>query len=248
MRIPTMVLIINLAFSFMQLNAQSNVTRIVSNQSHVWFILNGTIKLNEQYSLFYDFQNRRAELGEDNQQLLLRAGMLRNLGQDRQIGLGYCFVQTYPYGDFPVANSFPEQRMWEQFVSTQKFTKSTLVHRYRLEQRWIGNSATGELNPTRFENRIRYMLRWNKPLAMIKEKQLYLNLFDELFMNFGQNVGRNIYDQNRLGANIGFQATKFFKVELGYLNQIIQQRGLTANGLSKMENNHTATASVTITL
>ncbi len=248
MRILTLALIINLAFSSIQLNAQSNVTRIVSNQSHVWFILNGTIKLNEQYSLFYDFQNRRAELGEDNQQLLLRAGMLRNIGQDKQIGLGYCFVQTYPYGDFPVANSFPEQRMWEQFISIQKFTKSSLVHRYRLEQRWIGNSATGELNPTRFENRIRYMLRWNKPLAMIKEKQLYLNLFDELFMNFGQNVGRNIYDQNRLGVNIGFQATKFFKVELGYLNQIIQQRGLTANGLSKMENNHTATASVTITL
>lgn len=227
---------------------QVNVTRSVSDQNHAWFILNGTVKLNDKYSVFYDFQNRMAELGEDNQQLLLRTGMLRNIGQDRQVGLGYCYVQTYPYGDFPVANSFPEQRMWEQFVSTQKFTKSTLVHRYRLEQRWIGNSATGELNPTRFENRIRYILRWNKPLAMIKEKQIYLNLFDELFMNFGQNVGRNIYDQNRLGANIGFQATKFMKVELGYLNQLTQQRGLTSSGLSKMENNHTATVSITLNL
>ena len=164
--------------------------RVQCLTNHAWFILNGTVKLNDKYSVFYDFQNRRAELGEDNQQLLLRTGMLRNIGQDSQVGLGYCYVQTYPYGDFPVANSFPEQRMWEQFVSTQKLTKNSFVHRYRLE-RWIPNSANGELNSSRFENRIRYMLRWNKPLAMIKEKQLYLNLFDELFMNFGQNFGQH---------------------------------------------------------
>jgi inorganic pyrophosphatase len=41
-------------------------------------------------------------------------------------------------------------------------------------------------------------------------------------IGFGQNVGQNIFDQNRLGVLFGWRFNKNVKIEGGYFSQILQ--------------------------
>jgi hypothetical protein len=59
-------------------------------------------------------------------------------------------------------------------------------------------------------------------------------LYDEVFVNFGKNVTGNIFDQNRAYAAIGYNVTKTNRLEVGFMEQTLQQR----NGRI-IENNHT---------
>ncbi len=240
-----LIAILSILLACFSAESQTPSTRLYSNQNHAWLIWNGTIKLNTKYSVFYDFQSRRAELGETGQQLLLRSGLLYNATESATFGAGYAYVETYRYGDFPAMNNFTEHRAWEQLQLKLKFAKSTLFHRYRLEQRWIGDSNLGDFQNPRYENRIRYMMRYNIPLFKMKEKQVYANLFDEVMLNFGWQVGRNQFDQNRISAQLGISISPKVNIELGYMNQMIQQRGTTSDGKNKFENNNTATLTVT---
>jgi len=218
--------------------------RIIAPSAHAWYMENGTIKLNEKWLLFHDVQFRRADILPEAQQLLLRAGIGYNLSKSIQIMGGYCFVQTYPYGDYPVKHEFPENRFWEQLIIRAPIGRATFINRYRLEQRYLGNSTTGSLANPRFENRMRYLGRMNIPMQKAEDYKLYSFVYDEIFINFGKNVGVNIYDQNRIAAGLGWKLDKKLSLELGYMNQMVQQRALQANGKSVVENNHTLIVSL----
>lgn len=217
----------------------AQITRDTRDQSHLWLVLNGNTKLNDRFSIFHDFQFRRDDLGMTWQQLLLRAGLTYKINDALSATAGYGYVETHPYGDFPVATTFPEHRIWEQLQFKQAVGKLSFISRYRLEQRMIGNASTGEFQPYRFENRIRYMGRFVFPLITKEEKKLSVVAFDEIFMNFGKNVGRNTFDQNRLFAGFNYAFSPHVAIEIGYLNQMVQLRTLTAANLQKFENNHT---------
>ncbi len=219
-------------------------TRVTSEQRHAWFMSNGTIKIKGPWSGFYDVQWRRDELGERPQQLLLRGALLYQASANASFGLGYGFIDTSPYGDYPAKNAFVEHRIFEQLQVKQVFATSNLTHRYRLEQRHIGSSNEGGFRSPRFENRARYFVRYQYFFRKTDSKSIYLNVYDEIFINFGNQVGRNVFDQNRLGAAVGFGLNKHFAVELGYMNQYIEQRGLDASNRNKFENNHTATLGI----
>jgi len=66
-----------------------------------------------------------------------------------------------------------------------------LQHRYRLEQRYLGQKIQPSdscIDFWRYENRFRYMMRINLPLE--EEKKLYLGVYDEIMVNFGNKSGR----------------------------------------------------------
>jgi Protein of unknown function (DUF2490) len=231
-------------FSSSIMDAQSPV-RMTSTQQHLWGTITGNIQLDtSKYYIFYDVQIRRNELGLSAQQELFRLGLIKQATKSTSFGLGYAFANTVPYGDFPVKNPFYEHRIWEQLQHRQYFSRSNLTHRYRLEQRRIGNSEYGKFEKPRLENRVRYMVRYQYTLRKHDTHPLFANLFDEVFVNFGQEVTRNIFDQNRIGGSLGIGLFKGATLELGYLNQYIMLRGLTSDGKNKMENNHTYSVSL----
>jgi hypothetical protein len=69
---------------------------------------------------------------------------------------------------------------------------------------------------------MRYMLRLQTALTgkEIKDKTAYIAVYDEIFIGFGKNVNANVFDQNRVGALIGYRFNKNVNIEAGYLNQI----------------------------
>jgi hypothetical protein len=239
------------AFLIFQTQFTFAQTRVHSRNEHAWFMYFGNHKISERFGLHLEGQLRRANFVTDPQQLLLRGGVDYYFKNQNRFTFGYAFVRTFPYGDFPVPQSFPEHRVWQQFLTTQTFGQTKLSHRYRLEQRFIGNASTGEMSGGRYENRARYMLKATHALTKDWKKPLFVAAYDEIFINFGKDVAFNIFDQNRLYGAVGVSASKTLKIELGYLYQLVQLRSLSdVNGTmrNRIEDNHTLQVALFSTL
>ncbi|MFN3850057.1 MAG: DUF2490 domain-containing protein [Spirosomataceae bacterium] len=216
-------------------NSIGQSVRVVAPSNHAWYTTNGITKINKKFGFFHDVQFRRADFGPESQQYLFRGALVYNVNDKVQLFGGYAFVRTFPYGDYPVKTDFDEHRIWQQVQIKQSLGKFTYINRFRLEQRFLGDSNLGGFQNHRLENRIRYMARLNYPFT----PKLYGYVYDEIFMNFGKKVTNNDFDQNRLGAMLGYKISPKISLEAGYLNQFVKQRRRTATFQNIYENNHT---------
>lgn len=218
--------------------------RRIDSQMNLWGIYTGTFKLVNNTHFYSEYQHRRADLGEDLQQHLIRFGFEQRFKSPVSVTAGYAFVITYPYGKQPVATEFNEHRIWQQVNFTQVITKFKFTHRFRLEQRWLEKkrfeSSSNEyvFNGYNYLNRIRYRFFasysiWKKE-SENKFNELQLQCSDEVFIAFGKNVLLNVFDQNRVSCALSFSFNKHVSVFGGYLNQYL----LKASGILA-ENNHT---------
>ncbi|RKR80235.1 uncharacterized protein DUF2490 [Mucilaginibacter gracilis] len=217
-------------------------TRYNTSNFNGWVALNSQLYLNDNFGIHAEVQIRRNNGFNQWQQLLLRPGIFYNINSNLTATAGYCFVETYPYGQIPIAKvAFPEHRIWQQVQLTQKTGNVDITNRLRLEQRFFGDASVGTFTNTRYENRLRYMLRVAIPLTTDASKvtKLYLPVYDEVLIAFGKNVKYNTFDQNRFGAGIGLNTGKTGKIEVGYMYQYVQQRNLQPDFSQVVENNHT---------
>jgi Protein of unknown function (DUF2490) len=202
-----------------------NSQRLSTVNTHGWYNYFGDHPVSESWGAHLEAQWRRHDVITQWQQLLLRPAINFSANKNVVFTAGYAFVDTFAYGDFPVRHRFPEHRMYEQVVLKHELGKLGLQHRYRLEQRYLGQKiqpSDSRIDSWRYENRFRYMMRMNVPLGY--EKKLYLGVYDEIMVNFGNNVAANIFDQNRAYAALGYSLSKNTKLEIGYLLQTLQQR------------------------
>lgn len=228
-----------IAFLLIQSIISQAQTRTHAYNTNAWLMYFGSHKFSDKMGLHAEVQWRRSDVFSENQQLLLRTGLEYFARPDVRLTIGYGFIETYPYGEFAVPRSFPEHRIWQQLLVQQELGKIKLAHRYRLEQRMIGNATTGQFENGRYENRMRYMAKATVNITN-GEHPIFAALYDEVFVNFGKDVGYNIFDQNRLYGAVGYTISPNFKMELGYLYQLVQLRSLDATSLNnRIENNHT---------
>lgn len=215
------------------------------NNPNAWFMYFGDHPVaKSRWGIHLEGQWRRADVGLTWQQMLLRPGVNFQLTKNVMLTGGYGYIDTFRYGDFPVAAKFPEHRFFEQVAVTKRVGKFDLANRFRLEQRNLGvmtRQADGAFRRTayRFENRIRYQLRTSIPLAF-GDKKNYIGIYDEILFNWGKNVDRNVFDQNRAYVALGRDLGHATRAEFGFLEQTLQRRG---GGI--FEHNHTLQVSIT---
>lgn len=229
-------------FSIFNANNATAQTRIHSSNNNAWLMYFGDHKISKYWGIHIEGQIRRNDFVQQWQQLLLRTGINYHINEQIFATVGYCFVETYPYGDFPVKSSFPEHRLWEQLQIKNQIQQFEWISRFRLEQRFselpILNTISNTYEPgdALYTNRFRLLNRVSIPFSgqKIIDKSFYISFYDELFINFGKNVGLNLFDQNRAYAAIGYKIPKMGRLEIGYLEQTI----IKSDGF-KIENNHT---------
>ena len=191
--------------------------------------------MSEKFGLDSELHLRLADFGGQKQQILIRPSIYYKLNQNVSFYTGYTYISTFPYGDQPIAARTPENNVWVQAHVKQNIGKVGISHRYRLEERWTGNiTANGnayELNGTTHRNRIRYRL--TAKYVLPKDPRFYLTVFDEVWVNYGKNVGLNYLDQNWLYAGAGFLINKETALEIAYQWQIIEK----SDGYHKESNN-----------
>jgi hypothetical protein len=207
-----------------------------------WWVYNGDHKLNTRLGVHAEVQWRRNNFISDPQQLLLRTGLNYAFGPAVFISLGYCFVETHPYGAFAVKTRFPEHRIWQQVQIKNSIGRAELVTRFRQEQRLVKSpivdTTTGvyTLGNAVYTNRSRIFTRVSLALnrKSISDGCYYFTAYNELFVNYGKYVQGNLLDQNRIFLGIGFKAPHLGRIELGFLEQSL----VKSDNLS-IEDNHT---------
>lgn len=220
-------------------------TRISDHNIIGWYGYFGTFKLNSKFSLHTEYQWRRTDLVQNWQQGLLRVGLNYQLHPSVQLRAGYAWIETFAYGDIPInglGRDFTERRTWQMATLTNKVGIIDLSHRFLFEQRWVGRYSDASLEKEDdfvFLNRLRYMLRLQVPLKgnAIVDGTPYFVFYNETFVGFGQNVGENIFDQNRVGLMLGYRFSNKFRLEAGYLSQI-SLFGREINGASVVQYNN----------
>lgn len=204
--------------------------RISDNNAIGWFSVNGNFKLSQKWSITSDLHWRRIDIVKTGMADIIRNSINYQIAPEAQVRFGYAYIPNYPYGDHPIngfGKSFTEHRMFQAMLISDKIGRVDLIHRFMLEQRWIGRYSNANLEKADqypFFNRLRYMARIQVPLGKnaIENKTPYFAVYDEIFIGFGKNIGENVFDQNRLGIMFGYRFTDLFRLEGGYLNHIFQ--------------------------
>jgi len=211
-----------------------------------WF---AELELDKRWSIDADASGRFSGPLDEVAQVLWRASLRRNLTPNLRVAFGYAGSDTHPYGKIPIAFRTPEHRLFEQVQLYHTISRVQLTHRYRLEQRWGGRVAVvdGDTSVQNWirTNRIRYLVRGTIPLqgATLDPGEWYVTLGNELFMNFGANISQNVFDQNRLQASVGRRLSGGVRLEVAYLDHLVEK----PSG-RQLERNHTPLTVVTTAL
>jgi hypothetical protein len=200
----------------------------------------GDHKFSNKWGIHLEMQYRRNEIITKPQQLLFRTGINYHFSPSVFATIGYCFVNTHPYGAFASNCVFPENRIWEQLQIKTPVGKFEMINRFRLEQRFVNAPVLTETGYSPgdeiYTNRFRFLNRFSMPFKgkEIQDKSFYVSAYDEFFISFGKNVELNVFDQNRAYIALGYKIPKVGRLEIGYLNQLI----FKSDGI-KVERNNT---------
>ncbi|MEQ9403618.1 MAG: DUF2490 domain-containing protein [Cyclobacteriaceae bacterium] len=210
--------------------------RTKSQNNDLWFLQLSKIQLTNRWGFENELHLRLTNWTETRQQILLRPSIWYKLNENVKFQLGYTHIETYPYGDQPIAIRTPENNIWGQFVLDHSAGGLKVSHRYRLEERWTGktiSTTSGDpaIKGSLHRNRFRYRVTLKKEF---NEGKFYATMFDEVWVNFGENTGYNRLDQNWLYVGFGKRLNDRITLETGYLWQIIEK----ANG-TQFESNNT---------
>jgi hypothetical protein len=203
-----------------------------------WGAVFASYKLNDKFSIHFDGQLRSSDEWEKIQNILLRPGLNYHINNRMIATAGYAYVGTQRNVS-GIWGWIPEHRIWEQFIYNQKFALSarstTLQHRFRLEERFIGTPMVdgSELTTDDFEfaMRLRYFVRMIMPLQKTDNfsKGAFVAFQDEAFFNVKNNdvvTNGKFFDQNRAYVALGWRFSPKFDLEAGYMNQYVLGKSL----------------------
>ena len=210
-RSGTLSLFLGPVLLFLFAHTQLGAQQTGEDELGAWYMYFGMNRLAERWSLHTEAQWRFYEVDRNFNQLLLRTGINYHIDKTTIATLGYAYIDTDPtFEDIPPAdspfagNQISENRIFQQFILTNKVWEFNFEHRYRLEQRFI--NYQGE-NTTR--HRARYRLQLTLPLT----DTFFINLYDEIFINLQDEL----FGQNRLYAAFGVRITENSSIQIGYL-------------------------------
>ncbi|HEY1010890.1 MAG: DUF2490 domain-containing protein [Daejeonella sp.] len=231
-------------FCSLYFTSYSQNTRLKDKNSIGWYAFNASLKLDPKWSLTGEFQWRRDHVISDPQQAVYKLAVNHLVAPGLNIRAGVALADTYNYGDIPVngmGKQFTEYRTYQMAGLSNKTGIAENNHRFMLEQRWVGRYSDASLNKEDeyvYTNRFRYMYRLQIPLKgkAIADNTPYAAVYDEIFIGFGENVGENVFDQNRFGLLLGYRFSPQIRIEGGFLSQIAQF-GREINGRNVFQHN-----------
>jgi hypothetical protein len=214
-------IVLGVLFASPAANAQTDRVKDVNTIG--WYQYVGDHYFAPRWSLHTNAQYRRYQMIRKIQQYAGRIGLNYDLSPRVVLGAGYQHAYSYPYGDYPAADNVPEHRLYQQLVLKGAEGRVALTHRYRLEQRWVTHPGAADATHT---NRIRYQVKAVLPLAgkTVAANTPYLSASEEVMVNFGRQVARNVFDQNRAALALGYKFSSAAALEAGYLHQLAAQR------------------------
>jgi hypothetical protein len=189
---------------------------LVAQESNLgnWFGYFGSVQMNERWNWHNEIQYRNYNFIGDLEQLLIRTGFGYNLTEGNNnvlMGYGYILSSNYIEGT-DNKESFPEHRIFQQFITRQNAWRVKLQHRYRFEQRFFEDD---------FKLRFRYFLSLNIPINKkeMEDHTWYGSVYNEIFIN----TENELFDRNRLYGGLGYKISPKLRFELAYMTQMFSE-------------------------
>lgn len=203
-------------------NSFFGYTQKTRQEQSVWFAYLGQYKASKNFGYHFEAQFRMEnDLGKSLQNLY-RVGANYYLSNKKTVTAGYCLVKTY---NKTVDDYLNENRYWEQYQQNHNWKKNAMIHRLRLEQRFVEKLMPTTSNLSyEYQNRFRYLNRnlFHITTLNSEKEQLYGVLQDEIFMNLGDNnVNGKFIDQNRFFVGLGLNYQNNIRLEITYMNHYI---------------------------
>ena len=204
-----------LLVSFVSMNIFSAMSQVIDeSQMGAWYMyFFNTSHEKSKIGFQGDVQYRNWNIAGDLEQLLLRGGVtFKPEKANIKFTLGYGNITTGTFGEDNSTKN--ESRIYQEALFPTKIgERFYLNHRLRYEQRFVEEQS--------FRTRYRYNLFVNVALNQkeMKEKTIYLALYDEIFINGTGMPGQNIFDRNRAYIALGYVFKKGMKFQLGIMNQ-----------------------------
>lgn len=213
---------------FLQLSIIAQ-TKNKQYQGSMWFRYNQTLQLPKSFLLKSELEERFfITKAVKQQQFLFRFTLDKQLKKNWNVGGGFSMWYIGNNDELnPSKLMIPEWRPHIEINHRNKISdRFTISQRFRAEWRFIKNTnrdftemIAGYNNNFRF----RFQMILDYAVYRKEEKSLHLIVFDEIFLNAGKSIVRNIFDQNRIGFSMRYNFNKKVGVELGYINWF-QQR------------------------
>ena len=205
-----------------------------------WYQYEGLHAFHEgkPWGLFGEAIIKRNDIILKEMQYFLRVGINYNLKSGNRISGGLAYQYNLPYDEVSQPYNWPDYRIWEQYLIRKPTKNGMWIHRFRMEQRWLGRKAdpaSDGFDEFKFENTFRYLIRRNFTLS----KKYYAIIYDEIHLRFLTAEPEKILDQNRLfgGIGINLDENKLWRLEVGYMYQPVFKTSVDVEGKSRV--NHT---------
>jgi len=198
---------------------------ITRQDEGVWFGLYTTYWLSDTWGYYGEYHVRRADLLDRMSKLYLRFGVNYKVDTSFRITAGV--VNRYTWSNHPEDPTeerlVPEYRFWEQLLFSDKHFGLKIYHQIRTEQRW--KRSTSILDPKYYYyNRFRYKFLAYGPIfgPLLETGSLFFCFYNELFMQAGEKVEFNYFEDNRTYAGLAYGLTDHIHVHLGYMKSFGQ--------------------------
>ncbi|MGY6560546.1 MAG: DUF2490 domain-containing protein [Luteibaculaceae bacterium] len=215
----TLLCIVLLLSNYSNLVAQTNIPeRNVTHQNQQWVGYMTATKINDKWSIWNDFHYVPGAF------FVARPGISRHFYKNLILTGGYAYLNL-PVTSLETNLNRTEHRPWAQLVANHKVSdKIYMTNRIRYDARFRQNFAEGALlDDFSFNHRMRMLISMRFPLIgnEIKGGTPFINVSNEILVNFGENVVFNHFDQNRIWVTFGWQIENL-TLQTGYMNRFVQ--------------------------
>lgn len=199
----------------------------VENQQLLWYGYYNKLQINQNWVLNSEVQERHFYQPLVQHQLVFRTNLDRRILNGINVSLGFVvFLQSPNDPESESTLMVPELRTDFGFNAKKKYKYFNVNQRFKVEARFFHQTENNELvGGYQFSNfRMRYQLGLDIPLIKKQDaEKLILKIKDEVMFNFGKNIVKNVFDQNRIYIGLNYPMNKNLAFEAGYLNWF-QQR------------------------
>lgn len=217
-----------LVLSFLSIQfiaSAQNSEKHIHSREQLWFGYFNQTRFSNKWGMWVDVHYRMTDNFIDRPfQFLFRPAVTYFIKDNLRVNVGYTLAEHFPAKGLSTTRA--EHRAWQQIWWNQKYTGLTTLQWLRLEQRFNEKVVNDEkLEGYNYTFRVRYNFSFFIPLKgkEMAPKTPFAAVMNEVFLNFGDKVVYNTFDQNRFFAGFGYQFTSHLNAQLGYMNVYQQE-------------------------
>ncbi|GAB4345824.1 MAG: hypothetical protein OHK0038_26040 [Flammeovirgaceae bacterium] len=190
-----------------------------------WVGFVGRYSITPEWTIHTRIDNRRFINPNKQNQFIAHLYIARKVFEQSELGLGITHSRQSPQNIHSTSTLVvPEWRVFQDFASEKQCCKLKILHKYRIEERFLRKNNGKELTDGySFQMRFRYRIQLSYPLVKNPEKYWMLRVYDEVMINAGKGIVRNVFDQNRIFVGLEHKFATHWAAELGYMKLFQQQ-------------------------